>query len=130
MRPVKFVKRHIFNILGWLSFALGVIGAFLPLLPTTPLILLASFFFSKGSPKFYQWLIQQKYFGDLIRDWNEYGVVSKKSKIMSASCMFIIFIYFVIFTNRPLWMHVALGVIFISVSVFVSSRPSVRVKKQ
>ena len=127
---MKFVKTHTFNILGWIAFILGVIGAFLPLLPTTPLILLASYFFSKGSPRFYQWLINRKYFGDLIKDWNEYGVVSKKSKLMSAGCMLLIFLYFIIFTDRPLWMHIILGLIFISVSIFVSTRPSVRVKKQ
>jgi uncharacterized protein len=54
---------------GWLSLCLGILGIFLPLLPTTCFILLSAWCFSRSSDYFYNWLLNQKYFGPIIRHW-------------------------------------------------------------
>jgi len=73
--------RAIWVIGGWLSFALGMIGVVLPLLPTVPFMLLAAFCFARGSERFHDWLVNHRRFGPAIRDWHESGAISRKGKI-------------------------------------------------
>ena len=61
--------RIVFALLGGLALLLGVIGVFLPVMPTTPFILLAAYFFSKSSPRIHAWLVNHRWFGPLILDW-------------------------------------------------------------
>jgi hypothetical protein len=64
--------RHIFIALGFAALLLGVIGIFLPIMPTTPFILLAAAFFARGSERFHTWLLQHHLTGPLIVDWYEH----------------------------------------------------------
>lgn len=67
--------RIVFALLGGLALLLGLIGAFLPVLPTTPFILLSAFCFGKSSPRLYAWLVSHPLCGPLIQDWqNHRGV--------------------------------------------------------
>lgn len=72
--------RHLWTAAGLLSFALGVIGAVLPLLPTVPLMLLAAFCFARGSESFHRWLVHHPRFGPAIRDWQAHGAISRRAK--------------------------------------------------
>lgn len=72
-------------IIGCLSVGMGVLGIFIPLLPTTPLLLLAAACFVKSSPKLYDWLIQHKYMGPYIRNFREHRAIPLKAKIVSVS---------------------------------------------
>lgn len=65
---------------GWLAMVLAVLGVILPLLPTTPFVLLAATCFAKSSPKFHAWLLNQKFFGEIIRNYQTYGGMTLKSK--------------------------------------------------
>jgi len=67
----RFV-RHVFVALGFVALLLGVIGIFLPLLPTTPFILLAAALFARGSERFHTWLLKHRLTGPLIVDWYEH----------------------------------------------------------
>jgi hypothetical protein len=64
--------RHVFIVLGFVALLLGIIGIFLPILPTTPFILLAAAFFARGSERFHNWLLQHPITGPLIVDWYEH----------------------------------------------------------
>lgn len=66
MHVASAATKYFLIIIGWLSVILGVIGIVLPLLPTTPFILLAATCFAKSSPRFHTWLKQHKYFGPII----------------------------------------------------------------
>lgn len=68
-------------ILGLVFVSLAVLGAFLPVLPTTPLLLLALACFAKSSEKLHDWLLKNKTFGPLIRQWHETRSMTRKAKV-------------------------------------------------
>lgn len=68
---VKRVKYLLLLALGWLSVTLGVVGIFLPIMPTTPFILLAAWCFARTSPRFHQWLRNHKHLGLIVRSWED-----------------------------------------------------------
>ncbi|WP_299014795.1 YbaN family protein [uncultured Photobacterium sp.] len=75
-----FVKRALLLSVGWLSIVLGILGVFLPLLPTTPFLLLASACFMRGSPRLSHWLHHHPHFGPVLRNWHENRAVSQAVK--------------------------------------------------
>lgn len=77
------VKKIIFLILGLILTFIGLIGIFIPVLPTTPLLLLASYCFVRSSEKLYGWLINHRVFGKYIHDYSKYRAVDKKSKALA-----------------------------------------------
>ena len=72
---------------GMLALALGIVGIFLPLLPTTPFLLVAAFFFSKGSERLHRWLVQHPRFGRFLRDWEAEQVVPLAGKYAATLTM-------------------------------------------
>jgi uncharacterized membrane protein YbaN (DUF454 family) len=74
---------------GWACVVLGVIGIFLPVLPTTPFLLLAAGCFARSSPRFYQWLINNKRLGPWIRDYLEGNGIPLKGKVYAIGLMWI-----------------------------------------
>jgi uncharacterized membrane protein YbaN (DUF454 family) len=73
----------LYQALGLFFVGLGWLGAFLPLLPTTPFLLLASFFFLRSSPGLQRWLVRSKIFGPFLLDWQEHGGVRPRVKIIA-----------------------------------------------
>jgi uncharacterized membrane protein YbaN (DUF454 family) len=78
---------RLFTILGFLFIALGTIGVFLPVLPTTPFILLAAGCFSRSSKKWHNWLLSNKLFGPGIHRWESQRCVNCKTKVISLLSM-------------------------------------------
>lgn len=68
---------------GHLSVGLAVLGVFLPLLPTTPFLLLAAACYARGSARFYNWLLNSPTFGPIIRNWREHRSVAPRHKAMA-----------------------------------------------
>ncbi|MDQ2087735.1 YbaN family protein [Herbivorax sp. ANBcel31] len=77
------IKKCLFILFGSISVVLAILGIFLPLLPTTPFLLLASFFYIRSSKRLYNWLITHKVFGCYIYCYLTYRAISKKTKIGS-----------------------------------------------
>lgn len=65
------VKKYALITLGWISVVLGVIGIFLPIMPTTPFILLGAWCFAQSSPRFHQWLRNHNHLGLIVRSWED-----------------------------------------------------------
>ena len=116
--------RNLYNVAGWNCLGLGFIGIFVPILPTTPFVLLAAFFFSRGSYKQYQWLLNQKTFGPLIQNWHQHGVIRRHVKWTAATLIVIVLGYTIFFLASMLLVKVALAFIGVSVIAFIWSRPS------
>ncbi|THH37325.1 DUF454 domain-containing protein [Aliishimia ponticola] len=70
----------IWTLAGLLALGTGIIGIVLPVLPTTPLVLLAAFCFGKGSPRLRAWIIDHAHFGPMIHDWQERGAIPPRAK--------------------------------------------------
>lgn len=79
--------RILWLCLGGISLALGAIGAVLPVLPTTPFVILSAFAFSKSSPRLAAWLNDSPTFGPMIADWREHGAIAPRYKRMAAGMM-------------------------------------------
>ena len=95
--------KYLLIFLGSLSLALGVIGIILPVLPTTPFLLLAAALYVRSSEKLYQWLINQKYLGTYIRNFREHKAIPLHAKIISISMIWITLIYCTITVSEEIW---------------------------
>lgn len=75
--------RVIFFVIGWLATALGAVGIFLPLLPTTPFLLLAAGCFAHGSPRSRAWLLRSRYLGPVLENYLNHRVVPVRAKAVA-----------------------------------------------
>jgi len=82
-QPSKQIIRYILAFLGLVSLFLGIVGIIVPLLPTTPFLLLSAALFMKSSRRLYYWLINHKYLGKYLTNYIHHKVISPKSKILS-----------------------------------------------
>jgi uncharacterized membrane protein YbaN (DUF454 family) len=81
--------RYLFVALGSIFLGLGVIGVFVPVLPTTPFLLLSAAFYVRSSKRLYQWLLNNKLFGKFIMDFRENKSISLRNKVISILSMMI-----------------------------------------
>lgn len=125
---MKNTLKPLFILLGFLSLGLGILGAFLPLLPTTPFGLLAAYCFSKGSPRLYKWIIDLPIIGFQIRDWNEHGVIERKIKVIAVTTL-IIMMTFINYRGVVLWGRIPAMLIMSAVIVFIITRPEDRISR-
>lgn len=94
----------------------------LPLLPTTPFLLVAAWAFARSSPKAEAWILSHARFGPLVRDWRERGAVARSAKRASAGVMAATLALGVA-VGLPGWILVVQAVVFAGVSAFLWSRP-------
>lgn len=98
---------------------MGVIGIFVPLLPTTPFLLLSAACFLKSSEPLYNWLIYHRWFGSYIRNYMTHRAVSLKTKITSISFLWIMIISSAAFFTDQVWVRLLLIVIATGVTVHI-----------
>lgn len=79
--------RLIWLLVGLSALALGVLGVALPLLPTTPFILVAAVAFARSSKRLHDWLVNHNVFGTLIHNWQRHGAISRRTKVISVVTM-------------------------------------------
>lgn len=108
--------KSILALLGLLSLGLGILGIFLPVLPTTPLLLLAAALFLRSNKKLYDWLINHPKFGPYITNFMKHKAIPLKIKILSVSMLWITLLYCTIFVTD----NILLRIMFISIAVAVT----------
>ncbi len=118
------VVRGTFIVLGFLSVGLGTAGTVLPVLPTTPFILLAAFFFARSSPRFDAWLVNHRLFGSLVRDWRAGRGLSVRAKTISLVAIAVTFTTTIVFAIDATWLRILLVVIALSVSTYLIRLPT------
>lgn len=115
------IKRYLCITSGIVFLALGIIGIFIPLLPTTPFLLLSAALFFQGSPRLYQWLLNHKQLGPYIRNFREERSIPLRAKILSISLLWITCLHCIFFLLPACWMKLLLGLIAIGVTCYLLS---------
>ena len=113
--------KYLLIILGSISLVLGVIGIFLPLLPTTPFLLLTAALYVRSSENLYQWLIHQKYLGTYIRNYREHKAIPLRAKIISVTLVWATLLYCAIFISENIYLSIALLVLATAISWHILS---------
>ena len=113
--------KYLYIILGTISLILGIIGIVVPLLPTTPFLLLTAWFYFRGSPRLYNWLLNQKHLGPYIRNFRENKAIPLRAKIVSVSLLWITILFCVIFILPAWWLKITLLLIAIGVTWHILS---------
>jgi len=116
--------RIFYLCLGCLMVATGVVGAFLPLLPTTPFLLVALWCFSKSSPRLEAWMLNHPRFGKSLRNWREHGAIPRLAKIAAVSLMTMSYLIYIVIMAPPALQMLVVAVVMIGAGTFVVTRPS------
>jgi len=111
-------------ILGCFFVALGVAGVFLPILPTTPFMLLAAACFARGSKRFYNWLLNTKTFGPAILEWRTHHSIPYRIKIIAIVTMAITLTASILLAIKALWLQLLLAAFGIGLGLWMYRIPS------
>jgi uncharacterized membrane protein YbaN (DUF454 family) len=115
------VKKILFITLGTLATVLGIVGIFIPILPTTPFLLLAAILFSNSSERFLNWLYNNRLCGEYIRNYREGRGMPIKQKIMTIFLLWLTIGISIIFLVEALWVKLILVAIALGVSIHLTS---------
>ena len=119
----SYPLRVLVFIVGWISLVLGCIGILLPLLPTTPFILLSAFCFSRSSERLHQWLTTHPTMGPFIQDWQRHGSICKSAKVKATVLIIATFAITFAVVNVGLLVKGIIACIGIGVISFIWTRP-------
>lgn len=111
-------------IIGWLSVILGVLGIFLPILPTTPFLLLAAACFARTSEKFYQWLITHPKLGTYIAAYIDGKGLPFKAKCYTSALMIGMMSLSAYLVKPPVWVMIAMALIALGVTCYLFRLPT------
>ena len=113
-----FVKK-LLVVIGFASLFLGIIGIAVPLLPTTPFLLLSYACFLRGSDRLYQWLVNNRLFGSYIRNYREHKAIPFKTKILAISLLWITILYSMLFILESVYIRILLTAIAVAVTIHI-----------
>ncbi len=121
--------KYLYIAAGTLSLILGVVGIFVPLLPTTPFLLLTAALYFKSSPRLYDWLLRNRYLGIYIRNFREYKAIPLRAKIVSVVLLWATIGYCVLAVVEALWLRLLLAAIAVGVTIHIWSYKTLRKNK-
>ena len=120
------LKKGIFVVAGTISLGLGAVGVFLPILPTTPFLLLSAACYYKGSERMHRWLLSNKLFGSYIRNYKEGKGISQMGKIFTLFLLWITICYSALFMVNNYIVQIVLFAIAIAVTIHIMTLPTFR----
>lgn len=122
-RPLSRLARWLYFAAGLILTGVGIIGAFLPLLPTTIFLILAAACFGRSSPRFEAWLLDHRWFGPPIRAWRATGAIPRRAKVMALSGMALGYALF-LWGAAPGWpLAVLVAAMLAACATYVGTRP-------
>ena len=122
---IDHFHKTLYLVFGLLCTVLALLGAFLPVLPTTPLLIVAAFCFSRSSERLHRWLLNQEHFGPLLQDWEQYGVIPLRAKQLATLIIVISVGYPLVFLS---WSVILKLIVTVTVGIglsYIWTRPSV-----
>ena len=122
------VKRGFYFIFGTVFLLLGGVGVFLPILPTTPLLLLSAACYYKSSNRMHYWLLTNRWFGRYLRNYTEGKGISLKAKLFTTSLLWVLIIYSIFFVVNILLIQLVLVSIAIGVTIHLIKLPTLQEK--
>jgi len=123
------IIRAILLITGTISLLIGIIGIFIPLLPTTPFLLITAACYARGSDRFYNWLLCNKLFGNYIKNYREGKGVALNIKIISLSLLWTTILFSAVFVVSALLIKIVLIIIAIAVTIHILTIRSIKKAK-
>ncbi|CAA0352125.1 conserved exported hypothetical protein [Alteromonas alvinellae] len=118
------MKKILYSTLGLFLTLLGIIGAFLPVMPTTVFLIGALFCFTQSSPRLENWLLQHPKYGPSLVAWRKHGAISKKVKCIACCSILVSFILVCLFASMPIPAYIGIGLFMGIGAYFVVTRPS------
>ncbi|ODN29981.1 YbaN family protein [Fervidobacterium thailandense] len=115
----NFVRRTLYFLIGFVSLVFGIIGIFVPILPTTPFLLLSAWCFLRSSKKFYNWLLNHKVLGFYVKNYLVHRGTTRKAKIYTLVFLWLVILISTVFFVQTLWLRTLLLVIACLVSIHV-----------
>lgn len=109
-------------VLGWIAVVLAALGVVLPLLPTTPFLLLAAWCFARSSPRFHDWLLYRSWFGSYLRHWQDHRALPPGAKWKAVTLILLTFALS-LWLVKLLWVRVLLLAILIVLLTFMLRLP-------
>jgi uncharacterized membrane protein YbaN (DUF454 family) len=110
-------------VAGLMMTALGIVGAFLPLLPTTPFLLLAVWCFSRSSPRLERWLLNHRTFGPPLANWRREGAIAGRAKVIAIGLIVASYAFFYYRTQPSLALAAIVGLVLSASALFILTRP-------
>jgi uncharacterized membrane protein YbaN (DUF454 family) len=123
---VEHLRRPILIGLGSLFVGLALVGVFLPVLPTTPFLLLAAACYIRSSDRFYHWLINHRLLGPYVRDFRAGRGIPRHGKVVALTSMWTAILSAIVFLIAPLLVDILLILIALGVSKYLLSLPTSR----
>jgi uncharacterized membrane protein YbaN (DUF454 family) len=117
------VIRYILFAIGWISFVLGIIGILLPVLPTTPFLLLSAACFLRSSPRFYTWLTEHRWWGKYIRYYLNGEGIPLRIKILITTMLWITILSSALLIVKIHWLSVMMISVATIVSIYIFRQP-------
>jgi uncharacterized membrane protein YbaN (DUF454 family) len=114
------LNKHMWVLGGTVCVALGILGIFLPILPTTPFLLLAAYCYTRGSERFYHWLVNRSWFGGYIRNYREGRGIPLKLKLFTIMFLWLTIGFAIGFVATTWWLKALLLVVALGVTIHVS----------
>ncbi len=121
--PTRYPLRAVLLVSGWLCVGLGLIGVLLPVLPTTPFMILASICFARSSPRSHKWLLSRPHLGPAIQDWEREGAIRTRAKIWATLILALVIGATAVFAPVSLGVRLAVVGVGVAVATFICSRP-------
>jgi hypothetical protein len=109
---------------GSICVVLGVLGIVLPLLPTTPFMLLAAACFARSSRRFHEWLLANRTFGPLIREWERHRTIPRRTKLTAIGLMSLTLAVSIVFFVEPRWLQALVAAIGLLLAIWMYRIPS------
>jgi uncharacterized membrane protein YbaN (DUF454 family) len=118
----KLFKKYLFVSIGFISLGLGILGIFLPILPTTPFLLLSAALFARSSKRWYHWLLYHKVLGKYIRGFLEEKAIPLHIKIVAVSVMWASMLCTIFFAaGGMLWLQILLFALATGITIHILS---------